>query len=148
MKSVFDSAVRGELSARINSLSPQHTALWGKMNVYQMVRHCMLCDKMFFGELKIKRVWMGRLFGKMVLKKVLKDEKPFNKNAPTSPLLKTGPDGEDMDQLKNEWSASMDHFATYNNPGFVHPFFGPMTREQVGYLAYKHTDHHLRQFGA
>jgi len=28
----------------------------------------------------------------------------------------------------------------------MHPFFGKMTKEQVGYLAYKHTDHHLWQF--
>lgn len=31
---------------------------------------------------------------------------------------------------------------------FMHPFFGKITREQIGYLAYKHDDHHLRQFNA
>jgi hypothetical protein len=33
------------------------------------------------------------------------------------------------------------------NAGFVHPFFGRMTQEETGVLAYKHSDHHLRQFG-
>ena len=29
-----------------------------------------------------------------------------------------------------------------------HPLFGPLTRAQWGQLAWKHLDHHLRQFGA
>ena len=29
----------------------------------------------------------------------------------------------------------------------IHPFFGPLTHEGWGRLAWKHTDHHLRQFG-
>jgi hypothetical protein len=29
----------------------------------------------------------------------------------------------------------------------AHPVFGRMTRRAWGALAYKHTDHHLRQFG-
>ncbi|MDZ7606591.1 MAG: DUF1569 domain-containing protein [Cyclobacteriaceae bacterium] len=32
--------------------------------------------------------------------------------------------------------------------GIVHPFFGKMSREQIGQLSYKHLDHHLRQFNA
>lgn len=102
---------------------------------------------MYFGSLPIKRAWIGRLFGKMVLKQVLKDEKPFKKNSPTSPQLTTGPESGDMDQLKKEWIAGLERYANYNNDSFVHPFFGPLTKEQVGYLAYKHADHHLRQFG-
>jgi hypothetical protein len=38
-------------------------------------------------------------------------------------------------------------YANYSNPGFVHDFFGKMTDEQIGIFAYKHADHHLRQFG-
>ncbi|MEK7381556.1 MAG: DUF1569 domain-containing protein [Gemmatimonadota bacterium] len=29
-----------------------------------------------------------------------------------------------------------------------HPAFGSMTKSSWGILAYKHIDHHLRQFGA
>jgi len=42
----------------------------------------------------------------------------------------------------------IEQYADYNNPKFIHPFFGPMTKEQIGFFAYKHSDHHLRQFGA
>ena len=88
MKSVFDASVREELIKRIYALNPQNNAEWGKMNAFQMLMHCTLCEDMYLGKLKIKRVLIGRLFGPMVLKKVLKDDTPFGKNAPTSSLLK------------------------------------------------------------
>ncbi|HEX7845842.1 MAG TPA: DUF1569 domain-containing protein [Chitinophagaceae bacterium] len=148
MKSVFDSTTRSEIINRINAVSPQNSAQWGKMNAYQMVKHCTLCEDMFLGKINIKRVFIGRLLGPMVLKKVLKDEKPFGKNSPTSPILKTTSDSGDIEQQKKEWISRIEEYAAYNNSNYVHPFFGPMTKEQVGLFAYKHADHHLRQFGA
>lgn len=148
MKSVFDTTTREELVNRINTVSQQHKAQWGKMNAFQMVRHCALCDDMFLGKLKINRVFIGRIIGKLILKKLLKDDRPFGKNSPTSPLLKTTSETGDMNQQKKEWINRINQYADHTNTGFIHPFFGPMTKEQIGLLAYKHTDHHLRQFGA
>lgn len=104
--------------------------------------------RQMLGNLKIKRVFIGRLLGPMILKKVLKDDRPFGKNSPTSPILKTIGETGDIEQQKKEWINRIEQYASYNTPTFVHPFFGPMTKEQVGFFAYKHTDHHLRQFGA
>ncbi len=59
MKTVFDAAVREDLVSRINSLTLLNNAQWGKMNVSQMLKHCSLCDEMFFGNLKINRVLLG-----------------------------------------------------------------------------------------
>ncbi|MBL7739460.1 MAG: DinB family protein [Chitinophagaceae bacterium] len=148
MKSVLDTSVREELVNRINSLNQQSNARWGKMNVFQMAKHCTMCEDMFLGKLVIKRVFIGRLIGGIVLKKVLKDDKPFGKNSPTSPVLKTTAESGDLEQQKKEWINRIGQYAGYNNPGFVHPFFGPMTKEQAGLFVYKHADHHLRQFGA
>ena len=39
MKTIFDEATRAALIGRINSLDENRAALWGKMNVYQMLRH-------------------------------------------------------------------------------------------------------------
>ena len=147
MKSVFDKTTREGLIQRINSLSEQNKAQWGKMNAFQMSKHCTQCDDMFLGEIKIKRVFIGRLIGKMVLKKSLKDMSPFGKNSPTAPILKTTNDSGDIEQQKMEWINRIEKYANYDNPDFVHPFFGPMDKEQVGMFVYKHTDHHLRQFG-
>lgn len=150
MNSILDAPVREELIKRVNSLSNQHKALWGKMNVFQMVKHCMQCDDMYHGKIVIKRALIGRLIGKMILKQNLKDSTPFSKNSPTAPVLMTITltDAGDIESQKKEWVSRIEQYAHYNNPNFVHPFFGPMTREQVGIIAYKHADHHLRQFGA
>ena len=148
MKSLFEPATRTELVTRINSLTPQNNAQWGKMNVYQMLKHCTMCEEMFLGDLKIKRIFIGRLIGSMVLKKNLKDDRPFGKNSPTASILKTTEVNGDLDQQKKEWISRIERYSNYNNTGFVHPFFGPMTKEQVGLFGYKHADHHLRQFGA
>lgn len=113
-----------------------------------MLKHCVLCDEMFFGNIKIKRVLIGRLIGPMMLKKVLRDERAFGKNSPTSNLLKTHNQVCNIDQHKQEWITNIEQFSSYDHHKFVHPFFGPMTKDQIGLFAYKHADHHLRQFGA
>lgn len=147
MNSAFDKTVREELITRINSLSDNNKAQWGKMNAFQMVKHCTHCDDMFLVKINIKRVFIGRLIGKMILKKSLKDNAPFGKNSPTAPILITTGHTGDIEQQKKEWITRIEQYANYSNPNFVHPFFGHMTKDQVGYFVYKHIDHHLRQFG-
>ena len=147
MKSTLDNNTREELVGRINSLTQQHQANWGKMNVYQMLKHCTLCEDMNLGNMHIKRVLIGRLIGGMFLKKILKDDAPFGKNSPTSGLLKIAESSGDIEQQKREWISRLSQYAGYDKAGFVHPFFGKLSKEQVGRLSYKHADHHLRQFG-
>ena len=149
MKSVFDTATQQELTSRIASLSPASRALWGTMQVGQMVEHCMRCDDMFLGNITVKRAFIGRLIGRLVLKQVLKNDQPFAKNSPTSPVLKTtAAHPANLEAQKLAWINRIAQYSHYNNPGFVHPFFGPVNSTQAGLLAYKHIDHHLRQFGA
>jgi hypothetical protein len=136
IKSVYDLSTTEELINRINSLSQQSSAQWGKMNVFQMLKHCTLHEDMVLGK------------GRTMLKKVLKDNTPFGKNSPTSSRLKTTHESGDIEHQKKEWINRIEQYGNYDNPSFVHPFFGPMTKEQIGFFAYKHNDHHLRQFGA
>ena len=49
---------------------------------------------------------------------------------------------------KAKWIALIGGNADFSNPDFVHSFFGKMTKEQIGYMAHKHADHHLRQFNS
>ena len=146
MKTVFDKATKEELIGRINSLNETCVPQWGKMNVYQMLKHCRFWEEMIAGKIECKRVFLGRLFGKMALKAFLKDERPMQKNAPSSVELIVHDRQGDMAAERDKWIALMEENAHYSSPVFMHPFFGEMTKEQLGYLAYKHTDHHLRQF--
>ncbi|MDR3697396.1 DUF1569 domain-containing protein [Mucilaginibacter sp.] len=147
MKTVFDKTTRDELITRIDTLNEQSAAKWGKMNVYQMIKHCRLWEEMISGELKCRRSFPGRLFGKMALKGFLKDDDPPGRNTPTAPELKVKEGSGDVVAEKKKWIAMIEENAHFSNPYFIHPFFGKMTKEQVGCLAYKHIDHHLRQFG-
>jgi hypothetical protein len=146
MKTVFDNSTRDELINRIKTLSENSTAQWGKMNVYQMVKHCILWEEMLLGKKQYRQSFPGRLFGKIGLKDMLKDE-PLKPNLPTVPSFKTRGNG-DVAAAKAEWIGLLGEHALQESSGFVHPFFGKLTAEQGGLIAYKHIDHHLRQFNS
>ncbi len=95
-----------------------------------------------------KQTLLGRIFGKRVLQDFIGDETPVRRNLPTLPQLKVKDSVGDVATQKASWIALLREYERYAAPRFIHPFFGGMTREQVGYLAYKHAGHHLRQFGA
>ena len=146
MKSIFDKAIRDEMISRINSLNEHSRPQWGKMNIYQMLKHCTRWEEMMQGKTRYKRMFIGRLFGKMALKKVLKDEAPLRRSTPTLPELIVKENDGNISIQKKEWISRIEAYAHYSSANFVHVFFGKMTEEQIGYLVYKHIDHHLRQF--
>jgi hypothetical protein len=148
MKTVFDKTTRDELIGRINTLNENSTAQWGKMNVYQMMKHCVLWEEMIAGKIRCKQAFIGRLFGKMALKGLLKDEKPLRRSTPTANELRVAESNGDVAAEKTKWIALIEENANFSNHDFVHPFFGKMTKEQIGCMAYKHIDHHLRQFNS
>jgi hypothetical protein len=150
MKSIFDKSTRDELIARINALTEGSSAKWGKMNIYQMLEHCMLWEEMILRNKKYKRAFVGLLLGKMLLKNELKGDSPMRQNNPTISALIVKETHGDVKLKKEKWISLINEYETYAYPdySFVHPFFGKMTKEQIGYHAYKHTDHHLRQFNS
>jgi hypothetical protein len=92
-------------------------------------------------------MFVGRIFGSMGLKGVLKDEQPLGKNSPTAPELKVTEMEGDFAAERSAYTQRIEELGKSTVQEFIHPFFGVMTKEQVGYFAYKHIDHHLRQFG-
>jgi len=147
MKSVFDKTTRDELISRINSLNENNIAQWGKMNVAQMVKHCTKFEELTLGKKKYKQSFLGKLFGKIALKDMLKDE-PAKKNLPTVPSFRITETDIDLALEKNKWIGLIKEYEYYPDDGFIHPFFGKLTKVQVGPFSYKHSDHHLRQFNA
>ena len=148
MKTILDGSTRGEIVTRINSLNENDKAQWGKMNLYQALKHCTKWDDLMLGHLQAKRLFVGRIFGKWMLKNVLKDDKPLRKNTPTASEMIIKEESGNISLQKTEWIKKISEYEHFDNPAFIHPFFGSMTKEQVGQLVYKHHDHHLRQFGA
>lgn len=146
MRTIFDNETAKELIQRVHSLSEKDQPRWGKMDLYQMLKHCVMSEEMFQGKKAYKRVFIGKLLGRMVLNGILKDEKPMKQKQPTHPDLKITSTGN-WEEERNKWVQLLQGYVHYSSSSFMHPFFGKMTKEEVGRFVYKHTDHHLRQFG-
>lgn len=146
MKTIYDHTTRAALIRRIHALNENSTSLWGKMNVYQMLKHCVQWEEMILGKQKHNRSFLGRLFGKIAMKDLLKDELPMKRSLPTLPQLRVVENDGNVMVEKEKWIALIEEHANSSDIEFVHSFFGKITRDQAGQLAYKHTDHHLRQF--
>ncbi len=148
MKSIFSEKDNSEFITRIEKLTPASPALWGKMNVSQMLAHCSVLIKMTLGDLNSKRQLIGLLFGKLAKKNVFKDE-PFKKNLPTVTVALI----KDQKQFEEEKAALIAALKQLQKAGPTrlgndpHPFFGYLTPEEWDHLNAKHLDHHLAQFG-
>jgi hypothetical protein len=148
MRTVFDQATRDELIQRILVLHNDNAPLWGKMNVYQMQKHCTIWNAWVLGkkDFVYKQDLLGKIFGKMALKSNTKNDKPLGKNMPAGKAFTVTDPVGDFPSLKSLWIEQIKAFGNFRNDDFVHDFFGKMTDEQIGIFSYKHNDHHLRQF--
>ncbi|MEP7163124.1 MAG: DUF1569 domain-containing protein [Ferruginibacter sp.] len=147
MQSLFDTAAYNEVTNRMNKLSAQSAAQWGRMNVSQMLAHCKVAFMVPLSEKKLSRMFVGRIIGPLIKSK-LYNESPWKQNLPTAPnfIIK---DERNFEQEKKELLELINKFHKAGTTGiskYPHPFFGKFTPEQWGMSMYKHLDHHLRQF--
>ncbi|WP_396169410.1 DUF1569 domain-containing protein [Flavobacterium sp.] len=145
--SIYDKSDTEKIIARIQSLTSETPAVWGKMTVDQMLQHCNAAIEVAFGEKEITVNWMMRLLGKLVKKKIFNSD--FQHNSPTAPEF-IFDDSYDFETSK---TTLIQKYSRFSNEGksaitvMKHPFWGNMTYEDWDKLMWKHLDHHLRQFG-
>ena len=145
LKNLFDPAVKQEIINRINKLTPDSKALWGKMNAGQMLAHLQMPIGVADVTHQLKRTFFGRIVGPMV-KSILYNEKPFKRSLPTDKsFLMT--DRKDFEKEKQKLLQMIGHFSETNIVNETHTFFGKLTKEQWSKGTWKHLDHHLQQFG-
>lgn len=149
MGSMLNENDRSAIVNRLQSLSTSSTRRWGSLDVAGMLRHLRLAAQMAVGELEVPSV-NKRVVQVFPLKHLFLYVLPFPKGAPTAPKLK--PDVSAA-LLEEERAALLDLMERIGagpreGAGPEHPLFGPLTRREWGVVTYKHTDHHLRQFGA
>jgi hypothetical protein len=118
------------------------------MTVAQMLAHCSGWMEMALGLKTSPRSLIGRMFGRVAKSNVLNEE-PIRRNMPTDKSLMVSDERDfELERLQLlEWT---DRFATGGPEkctAHPHPFFGKMTPTEWATMAYKHLDHHLRQFG-
>jgi len=146
MKSLLKEDGYQEIKQRLGQLTQEVERQWGKMEVGQMLWHCQYPLKLAIDNKE--NTSKGNWFIKTFFKKSLYNEKPFRKNLPTDPRLKTKErkgftaEFDRLNTLVDEF-----HELKHREVWHPHPTFGTFTPAQWGQLEYKHLDHHLRQFG-
>jgi len=145
VKNLFDSTVKSDIITRINKLSPQSQAVWGKMNVAQMLAHCQMPLGVATGKHTLKRNFLLSLIGPFFKNKLF-DDKPFKHSLPTDKsFIIVSP--QEFQTEKQNLVDMINSFSETTMSGEPHPFFGKLTKEQWSKGTWKHLDHHLNQFG-
>jgi len=149
MKSLRDETCRNEMIERINSLSPSAGAAWGKMNVEQMLSHLVQSNDLPFHETVPDR---SSFLSTKLLKPLVLYVVPVPKEVKTAPQMDQLQEGRkalgfEVDRANLIESINAVGTLPLDHKCLSHPFFGKMNAKQWARLAYKHIDHHLRQFG-
>jgi hypothetical protein len=145
--------LRTKLVRYLQQLDPATPPRWGKMSVQHMIEHC--AGDVFrtaSGRLKVDTIMVSPDHLKK-MREFLMSDRPFKENV-KNPLL-----GEDPRPLRYKTvqgaigalQQELIYFfeAFEKDPALVtrNPFFGDLNFEENVQLLYKHSLHHLRQFG-
>lgn len=132
---------------RLQKLTPQSKAQWGKMDVAQMIAHLAGALEIAMSSKPASWSLLGRLFGPSAKRQILTKE--FSKNSPTDDSIKIT-DARDFAKEKQRLLALLERFKQGGEVGITrqpNTFFGPMTPNEWARLQYQHLDHHFKQFG-
>lgn len=147
MRTMWDAESARDIRERVAQLTPERTRRWGRMSVQQMVCHLSESLKMAIGDLQVAPKRLPLRYPP--LKQLVVYVAPFPRNAPTAPELTIAatprPWADDIATLQR----LIDRFTAHpvDAEWQEHPAFGRLSRRAWGVLAYRHLDHHLRQFG-
>ncbi len=149
MKNIFQTETTDELIERINKLTPDSPALWGKMNVAQMLAHCCVSYEMVYDNIHKAPNGFLKLIIKWFVKESVVNDKPYKKNGQTAPafIITTT---KDFEKEKARLIAYIEKTKDLGESFFDQKeslSFGRLTVTQWNNMFYKHLDHHLSQFG-
>jgi len=143
--------LKKDLIPNIQKIAPGTQPLWGKMNLQQMIEHLAEFVAMAYGNPVMELLTEEEKLPQM--QEWLKSEKPFKENTPNKLLPETpypvefATLQEAIDDLQTELNNFFQEFDTVKKKYVLNPFFGELDYGMSIQLLYKHTTHHLRQFG-
>ena len=148
MGSILNDDDRTAICQRIGSVTSASVPRWGRMDAKAMLTHLKLSALMALGELPVANK-SKRAFQVFPIKHLILHVVPFPKGAPTAPELLV-PDAASDDATRSELVSLVERIGAgpREGDGPVHPLFGRLSFREWGVATHKHTDHHLRQFGA
>ena len=147
MPTLWQQTAQDELLRRLEMLRPDAAPRWGRMNCPQMLAHVNDALRMATGELPTAPKKLALRYPP--LKQLIIYVLPFPKGAPTARELVARADRAVWATERAAFSAVLAQFAARRDATDwpLHPAFGRLSRRAWGVLAYRHIDHHFRQFG-
>lgn len=149
MKNLFNPKVKEEILSRIDKLTPNAKANWGKMNVNQNLRHISMSLEIPTGRIDPTPVKAPPL-PKWLFKLFLLNAKPPKEKAETFKEINTVANNinpTDFEAERRNLKQAIEDFFTSNSLIPENKLAGKFKRDDWGKLNYNHIDHHLRQFG-
>ncbi len=143
--------LRSEFTKKLSELDEHTPPKWGKMSVQQMIEHMSDYVRIANGRTPMKTITAEENIPKM--QAFLGSEKPMRENTP-NPLLPDVPPGArhaTKEAAIAELEGEIGHFFAVHEKeagrATPNPFFGTLDFDKQVQLLYKHSTHHLRQFG-
>jgi len=143
--------LKHELTRVLSQLDADAPRKWGKMNVQQMIEHMSDYLRIASGRTPMQVLTEDDMIPRMHA--FLASDKQFKENTPNNLM------GDEPAPVRHatkqdavaELQAEIDHFFEVHGIDVsrktANPFFGMLDFEQQVQLLYKHSTHHLRQFG-
>lgn len=150
LPSIFNPEMTAKQLDRLNTITPESKALWGKMNSAQMLAHLNVSYDAAYGKIDAKPSAFAKIMLKLFVKKIVVGEKPYPKNSRTAPYFIVS-DTREFEVEKAKLSAyiqQVESDGTAFFDGKESPSFGKMSAQEWSNQFYKHLDHHFTQFGA
>jgi Protein of unknown function (DUF1569) len=146
-RTIFNLRDRDALLKRLDRLTPDANARWGRMTAHRML--CHLSDSLRVGLGEVPAEFRGGHLANPVARWLLAYVIPFPKGRAETPpeMLTTQP---------SDWTTDLAAAVEYLRAAAArgetgkwarHPAFGEVSGKLYGVFIHKHFDHHLRQFG-
>jgi len=149
MENIFSTDGAQFFLNRLNKLTPESKAIWGKMNVSQMLAHCNITYEMCYENKHKKPTGLVKFILKFFVKKFVTNEVPYKKGGKTAPQFIITDQKEfevEKTRLKNYILKTQELGATHFEGKESHSF-GILSSKEWNNMFAKHLDHHFNQFG-
>jgi hypothetical protein len=138
-----------KIVARISRVEQTTRRQWGTMTPHEMLCHLADSFHVALGErpASAAETWLNRYFIKWV---ALHTSMSWPKGVPTRPEVNPRELGSKPDVFEADRTVVINlikRFVAPAAPRGRHPLWGELTQDEWLIWAFRHTDHHLRQFG-
>lgn len=147
-KSLLKKETADFIIARVQNLSAVHQPQWGAMTASEMLLHCNSCNRQILEESRGNKKTQIKQYLLRILALYIAPNFKKNIQGELEHHTKGKANDLDFETYRKEFIHLINKFPVNTRClTLSHPAFGNISTQEWGIAAYKHMDHHLRQFG-